>query len=102
MRLRTELVRSPIGIDPMFELSQFLRIRTEAFTRVVKANCYTCPFSFLAKCFSNESMTQSRLFLLAFFGLITSPHRKNAIDPFITWVVKNACVYIYSQVTSEW
>ena len=82
--LGTELVKPPIGIDPISELSQFLRVRAEVVRKVVKANCYACPFSFLAECFSNQPMAQkSRIFILAFVGLVIFPHRNNAINPSI-------------------
>lgn len=92
MPLEKELVRPPIGIDSISELSQFLTIKAEMVRKVVKANCYACPFSFLAKCFANQPMiSKARIFILAFFGLIVFPYRKNAINPSISWVVSQVC-----------
>lgn len=34
---------------------------------------------------------KGRIFILAFFGLIIFPHRRNAINPSIAWVVRQAC-----------
>jgi len=84
-----ELVRPPIGIDSISELSQFLEIEAEEVRKVVKANCYACPFSFLEGCFSNQAMTsKARIFMLAFFWTNRFPYRKNAINP---WVVNRVC-----------
>lgn len=57
--------------------------------RILKDNCNTCLLSFLTECFSNFLTFQmSKIFLSTFFGFIVFPHRKNAINPSIAWIVK--------------
>lgn len=85
MPLGSELVK-PIGIDPVVSLSRFLK--NHSVREIVQANNNAFPLSSLTECFEKQSMTQkAKIFLLAFFGFIIFPHRKNAIDPSITWVI---------------
>jgi len=89
MPLEKELVRPHIGINSIFELLKFLRIKVKMVRKVIKANYYACPFSFLAESFANQLMIpKARIFILAFFlANCFSFLKKNTINPSISLVV---------------
>jgi len=91
MPLENELVRPPIDIDSISELSQFLEIEAERVRKIVKANCFACPFLFLERLFCKFMISKARIFMLAFFGLSVFPYRRNAINPSLSWVVNRVC-----------
>lgn len=88
----SKLIRPPIRVEPPLILSDFRRIKKGEVRKILQDNCNTCPFSFLDECFNNTTSFQmSRIFLLAFFGLVIFPHHKNAINPSIAWIVQQVC-----------
>ncbi|KAL3718684.1 hypothetical protein ACJRO7_003755 [Eucalyptus globulus] len=93
--LELELISPPLGLEPESILSDFLRMDKNQIKRVLKDNCHACPFSFLDQSFVNaDTLLKSKIFLLAFFGFIVFPLRKGAINPSVTWVVKQVCAGI--------
>ncbi|KAL3740080.1 hypothetical protein ACJRO7_021369 [Eucalyptus globulus] len=93
--LELELINPPIGLEPESILSDFLKMDKNLIKRVLKDNCLACPFSFLDQIFASaNTLLKSRIFLLAFFGLVIFPLRKGAINPSIAWVVKQVCARI--------
>ena len=79
-------------MDPIFIFAEFLKISENKMRKILKGNCHMCHFSFLIELFyESNSHLQSRIFILAFFGLVIFPLQKDFISPSMAWITRQVC-----------